>query len=419
MGKANRNKTPYVREVEHIELNEKKVRPRAVLAIIFLAVAVWMITYGVISLLSTEPGWREIEAGSQLEGNCGAEIIFQYNIGASGVAAGTEYRAITELYKDAVTKATKIFYNKYYYDVNNLYTLNQSPNEEQLIEPELYSALKLLADKGRREMYYAPYYAEYNSLFLCGGDSEAYNFDPAVNPELRAYFAEVERFVTDGEHVNLEFLGENRVILHVSGEYLAYAEENYISTFVDLYWMKNAFIVDYLADALERSGYTYGSLSSFDGFVRNLDDMSNSAYAYNIFDREGNVIYPAAQMSYSGRISLCSFRDYAMVDLDEQFYYEYEGGEIRHRYIGSEGYPQSSTDSLVAYSRVKSCAEVMAETMGIYLADEFDQGELEALCEGGVGYVFCENFRLYASGGDVEFGSLFEKDGVKYTVEEE
>lgn len=419
MGKTNRNKTPYVREVEHIELDEKRVKPRAVFAVIFLAIAVWMITYGVISLLSTEPGWREIESGAELEGNCGSEIIFQYNVGASGVAAGTEYREITALYQEAVVKATKIFYNRYFYDVNNLYTLNQSPNKEQLIEPELYSALKLLSDFGRREMYFAPYYAEYNSLFFCIDDSEAYNFDPAVNPEMSEYFAAVEKFVTDESHVALEFLGENRVILHVSDEYLAFAEENYITSFVDLYWMKNAFIVDYLADTLERNGHTFGSLSSFDGFVRNLDGVSGSYYACNIFDREENVVYPAAQMNYSGKISLCSFRNYAMVDLDAQFYYEYENGEIRHRYIGSDGYPVSSTDSIVTYSCTKSCAEVMAETMPVYLADDFDANRLETLHENGVSYVYCDGFRLYSDGENVNFSDLFDKGGIKYALADE
>lgn len=419
MGKNNRNKTPYIREVERVELDEKRIKPRAVFAVIFLAIAVWMITYGVISLLSTEPGWREIEASAELEGNCGPEIIFQYNIGASGVSAGTEYRKITELYNEAVVKATKIFYNRYFYDVNNLYTLNQSPNSEQLIEPELYSALKLLSDFGRREMYFAPYYAEYNSLFFCVDDSEAYNFDPAINPEMSAYFAAVQEFVTDESHVNLEFLGENRVILRVSDAYLAFAEENYITSFVDLYWMKNAFIVDYLADTLERNGYTFGSLSSFDGFVRNLDEVSGAVYAYNIFDREESVIYPAAQMNYTGKISLCSFRNYAMVDLDVQFYYEYENGEIRHRYIGSDGYPVSANDSLVTYSSEKSCAEVMAESLSVYLTDDFDEDALKLLHEDGVSYVYCDDFKLYSDGDSVNFSELFNNGGIKYTLCEE
>lgn len=38
--------------------------------------------------------------------------------------------------------------------------------------------------------------------------------------------------------------------------------------------MKNAFITDYVADVMIDNGYTLGSLTSYDGFTRNLDQTS-------------------------------------------------------------------------------------------------------------------------------------------------
>ena len=62
--------------------------------------------------------------------------------------------------------------------------------------------------------------------------------------------------------------------MSVSDDYLAFAEKNFISDFIDFSWMKNAFITDYVADVMIDNGYTLGSLTSYDGFTRNLDQTS-------------------------------------------------------------------------------------------------------------------------------------------------
>lgn len=74
--------------------------------------------------------------------------------------------------------------------------------------------------------------------------------------------------------MNVELLGGNQVKLSVSDDYLAFAEKNFISDFIDFSWMKNAFITDYVADVMIDNGYTLGSLTSYDGFTRNLDQTS-------------------------------------------------------------------------------------------------------------------------------------------------
>ena len=182
-----KDKTPYVPPVKHIELDEKKIKPRLILTIVFFIIAIIAITYGVISMNSTDDGWRTVEASSKLDGSCLPEIAFQYNLGASGVAAGVEYRELSKVYTEAADNATKFFNNRYYVDTSNLRTLNDSPNSDISVAPELYDALKLLSDSGRREMFYAPYYDEYTSLFLCVDENEAYNFDPKRNPEVEQY----------------------------------------------------------------------------------------------------------------------------------------------------------------------------------------------------------------------------------------
>ena len=408
-----KDKTPYVPPVKHIELDEKKIKPRLILTIVFFIIAIIAITYGVVSMNSTDDGWRTVEVSSKLDGSCIPEIAFQYNLGASGVAAGVEYRELSKVYTEAADNATKFFNNRYYVDTSNLRTLNDSPNSDVAVAQELYDALKLLSDSGRREMFYAPYYDEYTSLFLCVDENEAYNFDPKRNPEVEQYIDSLSAYVGDENHVSLTFGENNTLRLNVSDEYLAFAEDYGITSYVDLYWMKNAFVVDYIAKKLMENGFYFGSLSTFDGYVRNLDKGSGYIYGFNLYDKVGDTVNPAAIMSYSGQISVVNYRSYPMTDLDAPYYTEDADGNTLSKYIGGNGYPASATGSLVMFSREKSCAEILVSTMEYYLADTLDTAEVENIPE--ISCVYCEDSKVVTNSTDekISFDSFY--DG--YTLE--
>ena len=99
------------------------------------------------------------------------------------------------------------------------------------------------------------------------------------------------------EEIDLKLLDNNKIILFVSEDYLSYADETGFSNFIDFSFMKNAVIIDYVADLMQKNGYTAGSITSYDGFTRNLDN-SNTSYTYTIFDRVGQTVYTAASMQY-------------------------------------------------------------------------------------------------------------------------
>ena len=80
--------------------------------------------------------------------------------------------------------------------------------------------------------------------------------------------------------LTLELLGGNQVKLNVADAYLQFAKANEITEFINFYWLKNAFIVDYMAEELEAAGFTGGIISSFDGFQRNLGATKGS-YSQN------------------------------------------------------------------------------------------------------------------------------------------
>ena len=60
------------------------------------------------------------------------------------------------------------------------------------------------------------------------------------------------------------------------------AEENEIESFIEFSWLTNALIIDYTADALVKEGFLNGSISSFDGYLRILDEKNS--YNYNVYE---------------------------------------------------------------------------------------------------------------------------------------
>ena len=65
--------------------------------------------YALNGLMSNDSGWTNIEVGSSAEIHCGDDYIFRYYVGAAGVNATAEKKALTLLYTDSIVKAYKMF----------------------------------------------------------------------------------------------------------------------------------------------------------------------------------------------------------------------------------------------------------------------------------------------------------------------
>ena len=236
---GNRNHTPNVRPVQKVELSEKNTRQRLIAVIVLLVIASGAFMYALNGLMSNDSGWTNIEASSSAEIHCGDDFIFQYYVGAAGVNATAEKKALTLLYTDSIVKAYKMFsMDESFEGITNVYDLNRHPNETMVVDDALYHAFELIAETGNRAIYLAPVYTEYDNLFFCNDDSETVNYDAYQNGEVAAYFSEVAAYSNDPSDVNVELLGGNQVKLSVSDDYLAFAEKNFISDFIDFSWMK-------------------------------------------------------------------------------------------------------------------------------------------------------------------------------------
>lgn len=406
-------KLPYSKPVEKIELSQEHKRLRVILAVVFLLVAAIAFSYGVINLSSRDPGWAEIEAVSS-ESNCGSDFVFLYCLGQGEASATAEGKALTACYSEAVGHASQIFAGDAAYEnVHNPYYINRHPNEEMEVDDSLYEAFSLIQESGDRSLYLGPVYEYYNGLFYCTEEYQTVDYDPYRNPDIADYYASIVEFAADSEMIDLELLGDNRIRLRVADAYLAFAAENEIEDFIDFYWMKNAFLADYLAEELLSAGYSRGVLSSVDGFTRNLDS-SEESYSYTFFDREDSVIYPAASVQYTGPASIVYLRDYGQ-GANWQYTYAYSNGELRTAYLDvKDGLCRSAVSDLACYSAEYSCGEILLRMIPVYIADALREESLTDLAEQGIFSICGENGKISYTDADLTLTSLYRQDEMEY-----
>lgn len=404
---------------EEIELSEKHLKLRTVLMIVFLVLGVSALGYGVFSLLTPEPGWVEIKPTNNGQTTAAVDFVFYYYLDDS--ATRSEKRAVTGLYTQAGIDAYRLFtaYEEFE-DTPNVASLNRHPNEEIQIDPALYSALALVQESGDRSLYLGPVYERYGDLFLCRDETETVDFDPYRNPEVAAEYAEAAAWANDKSAMDLELLEDNRVRLALSEEYLDWAEKSGVTTHIDFAWMKNAFIADYLADVLTAQGFTRATLSSFDGFIRNLDD-SGQEYALSLYDRQEQELYPAAVMKYTGPAALVSLRDFPLSEQDSRNYYRYANGDIRTPYLDqTDGLCKSSVSTLLCCARGQGpgCAGILLDMIPVYVADSFREEALEPLAERGISAVYFRDGLICSTDPSLGFDNLYSDDAITYRVQE-
>lgn len=364
MNREVRQKTEYRPEpVQRIELDDSHPVVRLVIVIGLLVLGLTLIGAAVNSWLTPASEWTEIEPASA-ELNCSGDFVFLYHLGQSGMSATAEKKKLTILYSEACEKAVTLFSAVDLNGSEGLWQLNAQPNEDLTVDPALYRALEDLVNSGSRYPYLAPVFEQYGTLFGCAGDQEAVNFRPETNPDLQDYFDELLPFVNDPEAVQLVLNGDGTVRLAVSEEYLAFAKENAIEVFVDLFALKNAFIADYIAEELSAAGFSRGAISSYDGFVRCLDG-SGESFSLNLYEWRENRAVLTGTEEYTGPMSVVTLRAFPVMDAKEHYWYRYEDGSVITALIDPEtGRFAPRADSILRMDPEKSCGTLALEAYG-------------------------------------------------------
>lgn len=379
------NDRPVIDKTIHIPLPENKLKLRTALVIALIVLAVASFAFGVNSLVGTDAGMAEITVLSG-EMNAGDDFTFYYNLGFGGADATDERREVRSLYSQAATDALEIFSS----DVEaegggNLYYLNSRPNEYVAVDGALYSALEQLEGSGTRYHYLAPLYEQYYAMFNSASDAEAAEYDPRLNDAQAEFFSQIAAFASDSGEIALELLGDNKVRLHVSEEYMRFAEANGVTTFIDLTWMKNAFIADYIAQELIDAGYTHGALISDDGFMRCLDDETGAEYSFTFSHRDGTTITNLSTLQFSGTVSIAYLHDYPLESGNSGGYYLYSDGTLRSAFLDTaDGLDRSCVPELAAYSFEDGCAGLALRLAPVFISSELDMNELAELEKDGI-----------------------------------
>lgn len=311
-----------------VNLTESGILIRLIFMTILLAVAAYSFYYIFTKVLHTESGWQTIPAKTKT--GIGSEFVFHYNLGATGNSASLEWGRLNKLYPQLLDRGEALYGDEEIAGVGNLYQLNSKPNQEVILEPEVYAALQKLQNMESRFIFLAPVFAEYKALFTCEDDYAASNFDPFWNEEMRRYLLNLCNYINISSNIYIELLGNNTAKLVVSQEYLDFAKENEITKFIDFYYAKNAFVIDYVADKLIEDGYTAGVISCIEGFTR---AMGSGEYTTKLFYYHEGMAPDEKTYTYNGPKSLVALRTFQVFDEESKYFYRTDVGEYRHIYI--------------------------------------------------------------------------------------
>ncbi len=389
-----RRARPPVPPVERVTVSGERSGLRIALFVFFLVLALAAFGYGIHALLNQDPGWTLIEAKSDAEPNCAWELELHYEL-----RSAAESKLLSARYTELAVEAYRCFHaQERFYNVGNLRTVNDAPNQTVEVEPALYRALETLAQSGSRELYLAPVYEIYENIFCSTEDFEAERFDPRTDAESAAYIRDLLPYVNDPDAVSLELLDGDRVCLHVSEDYLAYAAENEIGAFVDLYWMRNAFIVDYIADALTAEGYTRAYLNSRDGFFRRLDE-SGQPYGFPVYSRTEQKNRLEGELEFDRPVSVVRLRDWSPEQSLTDCVYTYSDGRSVTAYVDpADGLCHSAVPEMICYSDSHNCAALLSSVLTLYIADAPDLSRVHALAAQGISCFFWHGGTLTHSG---------------------
>lgn len=367
---------PHLPPVEKVELPARPTWARVVAVLLLLAVGAAALSYGVFLLVAGEKGVQRIDA-ARAETSAVQDFVFLYDLGAGETSASNENRALSALYGSALNTACKAL-DAYagYEGVNNLYTLNTHPNAEYTVDPVLYQALEQLQAAGDRTLYLGPMVELYDDVFACTDDAAAAWYDPAQSPEMARYYADVAAFASDPAMVDVRLLGDDRVMLFVAPEYARFAEENGVVHYLDPGWLQNAFIVDWVADAVAAAGYTRGQISSVDGFERLLDETAQA---------ENGAILAGHTLRIDGACALVTLRAAPYGAADAARYYTFADGTVLSLYLDpADGVCRAALPVLAGASRTAGCAAVALRLAPFFIADTFDAEGADALAAAGI-----------------------------------
>ncbi len=408
MAKNAKDKRPTVKPVIKAELTENNKTVRLIAVVVLLALGVTAIVYAAAAFFGNSKGYTEIDAN----GVYSDMFILNYDIGASGASASSDNRRISKIYSDSLDRFCSLLSSDTeHLGKRNLYYINHHAGEDIEVDPFLYSALLAMEESGSRFLYLGLVLEWYDSLFSASEDVYAEMNDPKRDAESAEICKAAARYASDPDAINLKLLGNNTVRLEISEEYTAFAASFGGERFLDFGVFENAFVVDGIAEAMIAENMTYGAISSYDGYSRNLDGRDRG-YSFTVSGKYVDKVYPVCVASYEEKIASATFKSYPTAGLGSIGYYMYSDGESAHMFIDAKtGLCKNSLNDLLVASSEKSCVELALAAYGAFVADEFDSDSLLGVCA-----VWVEGSTVCKTGDALSLGQFYSDKDVSFEL---
>ncbi|MDD3383751.1 MAG: FAD:protein FMN transferase [Bacilli bacterium] len=320
---------------------------RVVLLIIFLGVAVFFITKGIVDLFSKKPGWSNIELekittkdGEELYPYYG-DIKINYYFDEDRQSMLTNNEVLEGIYNSSLGKTFMLLdTNNNYADVINLKYINEHPGEEIIVEPFLYDTLKELYQysidsSGVFNVFAGELYSYWQDQILSGDPT----FTDPIYDEVNKL--KVENIVS----CSLSQLEkEDSLIFDDSKMSIIYNVSSECSNSISLntQFFSSIYAINDLYDDLIEQNYIKGYIYTGEGNVKTLGNHPVSS-TWDISLADPNNIKTGASNSFSntyvlGNINVVTIGDY--LSSGNYGIHKEDNDAIRYLYYdATTGYP--------------------------------------------------------------------------------
>lgn len=391
--------------VKKIELNEKNVKLRFILFILSFLVVVACAILIFVNLFKKESGFTTIEAYPTI--NMQNDFVFSYDVGNTDLSITEEINNLSNKYT-SLLEFSYIQFDIYSdHDQKNINYINNHINQDIQISELLYDSIEDVVNENEKLLYLAPIYAYYNDMFSTELDLNM--LDPYQNINVQNYFKDILDYINSNS-IKINLLSNNTINLYVSEDYINYLNENDVFYYIDFGFLKNSFIIDYIAENLLLAGYNKGNIKSYDGYFVNLDSSLDYNFVIDVLDNVNNFGSRVCNFTVKGKTSVVQFRNFMYFQNDIYRYVKMPDNSYRHIYIDyNDGLSKSSTNSLTSYSTELSCSEIALKTYRGFISDNFSLAATDQIKQ-----VWIANTSIYYNDQSISLQNLYDINNVKY-----
>lgn len=391
--------------VKKIELNEKNVKLRFILFILSFLVVVACAILIFVNLFKKESGFTTIEAYPTI--NMQNDFVFSYDVGNTDLSITEEINNLSNKYT-SLLEFSYIQFDIYSdHNQNNINYINNHINQDIQISELLYDSIEDVVNENEKLLYLAPIYSYYNDMFSTELDLNM--LDPYQNINVQNYFKDILDYINSNS-IKINLLSNNTINLYVSEDYINYLNENDVFYYIDFGFLKNSFIIDYIAENLLLAGYNKGNIKSYDGYFVNLDSSLDYNFVIDVLDNVNNFGSRVCNFTVKGKTSVVQFRNFMYYQNDIYRYVKMPDNSYRHIYIDyNDGLSKSSTNSLTSYSTELSCSEIALKTYRGFISDNFSLAATDQIKQ-----VWIANTSIYYNDQSISLQNLYDINNVKY-----